>query len=513
MPLGNLGKCRFRPSRGFVNPKIFLYASRQPMVALRLDSQQGHIPPPLGILGVTDRGRSAFNSSIMKNFLRRNVLPICLFSYIFGIVIQWPVTQNMILQRICVRDHDVSVCADINKHPEIQDKVQAEASQYMTMQSVSTDVPGAVMSLILGAASDRIGRKPVMLLPCVGLLLFAIVLLIQATSVGLWWGYLVLAGLFLGGSGGMMSFMTSISNYITDTTLEESRTERLSKTMSFMGLGAIAGMVMSGMVSDRTAFVVCIVCSIVSVSLIYCFVENVIVQKKEAKTDGSVIHEIVQNIRVGAQTLLSGSDAGKRRQLRMLIFAGMVSTGTFMAEGNIVMLYTQRSPFEWAPTTYGIFIALRQVGAVVGQVAGPILFYKLVGSRSLRNDYMLVQLTHIGCLLGATSIGMATSSTLVYFGILFIVLTGPGQPAMGSITSRLVDPSQKGTFTAFSSFLNSLSVPTSAFIFNNMYSWSVSRGIPSFVFFFYGVYSAVVVVLYGSVKPTSDEEASTKKKD
>lgn len=266
----------------------------------------------------------------MKDFLRRNVLPICLFSYIFGIVIQWPVTQNMILQRICVRDHDVSVCADINKHPEIQDKVQAEASQYMTMQSVSTDVPGAVMSLILGAASDRIGRKPVMLLPCVGLLLFAIVLLIQATTVGLWWGYLVLAGLFLGGSGGMMSFMTSISNYITDTTLEESRTERLSKTMSFMGLGAIAGMVTSGMVSDRTAFVVCIVCSIVSVSLIYCFVENVIVRKEEAKTDGGVIREIVQNIKTGAQTLLSGSDAGKRSQLRMLIFAGMVSTGTFM---------------------------------------------------------------------------------------------------------------------------------------------------------------------------------------
>ncbi|PIK36249.1 putative UDP-glucuronic acid decarboxylase 1-like, partial [Apostichopus japonicus] len=44
MPLGT-SKCRFRPSRGFVNPKIFLYASRQPMVALRLDSQQGHIAP------------------------------------------------------------------------------------------------------------------------------------------------------------------------------------------------------------------------------------------------------------------------------------------------------------------------------------------------------------------------------------------------------------------------------------------------------------------------------------
>ena len=38
MQLRILGKCRFRPSGGFVKPKILLYAPRQPMVALRLDS-------------------------------------------------------------------------------------------------------------------------------------------------------------------------------------------------------------------------------------------------------------------------------------------------------------------------------------------------------------------------------------------------------------------------------------------------------------------------------------------
>ena len=35
--LRTVEKCRFRPSGGFVKPKIFLYAPRQPMVALRLD--------------------------------------------------------------------------------------------------------------------------------------------------------------------------------------------------------------------------------------------------------------------------------------------------------------------------------------------------------------------------------------------------------------------------------------------------------------------------------------------
>ena len=46
-----IGKCRFRPYGGFVKPKNFLYAPRQPMVALRLDNPAGtqslaQISPP-----------------------------------------------------------------------------------------------------------------------------------------------------------------------------------------------------------------------------------------------------------------------------------------------------------------------------------------------------------------------------------------------------------------------------------------------------------------------------------
>ena len=41
MQLKTLGKCHFRPSGGFVKAKIFLYAPRQLMVALRLDSLPG----------------------------------------------------------------------------------------------------------------------------------------------------------------------------------------------------------------------------------------------------------------------------------------------------------------------------------------------------------------------------------------------------------------------------------------------------------------------------------------
>ena len=43
--LRTVEKCRFRPSGGFVKPKIFLYAPRQLMVALRLDSLPGTQPP------------------------------------------------------------------------------------------------------------------------------------------------------------------------------------------------------------------------------------------------------------------------------------------------------------------------------------------------------------------------------------------------------------------------------------------------------------------------------------
>lgn len=62
------------------------------------------------------------------------------------------------------------------------------------------------------------------------------------------------------------------------------------------------------------------------------------------------------------------------------------------------------------------FVFICQVATVVGQVAGPIVYFKYIGPRSLRSDYALVQLTHIGFILTTVSTGMATTSSLIYFG-------------------------------------------------------------------------------------------------
>ena len=46
--------------------------------------------------------------------------------------------------------------------------------------------------------------------------------------------YFVVGGILWGCGGGIAAFMSAISNYVTDTTPEETRTEKLSKIFPFI---------------------------------------------------------------------------------------------------------------------------------------------------------------------------------------------------------------------------------------------------------------------------------------
>ncbi|XP_072166936.1 proton-coupled folate transporter-like [Diadema setosum] len=450
------------------------------------------------------------------------MIRVVLFIFMTGLVMQFPVTQHLIVDMACKRlDYADEVCSDLSKHPEAEDAVQAEASRIMIWQSVFCDIPGAMSALILGAQSDKVGRKPIMLMPIVGstLLVFTLLLgsLLQKASMM----FLLTSSVVLGLSGGIGTFMTAVTNFVTDSTPEEQRTERLSKTMPFMGLGMIAGFISSGFLTQTFGVTaVYLIDFLMMISVVYVVVFHLEEPSRESSADDGrikdkpigVVASARENLTAGVRVFTSQKSRTAKLQLAVLTISGMVGMAIMVAEGNLLMLYTKKAPFSFTPTTFSLHTALKNGLGIVGQAVGTTVFFRVVGERSIRNDFILLQIASLGGCAIHIFTGLASSSALLWFSTVLVMFCTPAQSASGSIVSRLVSPQQKGAFMSLGTFLNTLAVPVASFVLNNIYSASVQTR-PGLVFLFIATVHAVVFsALTYVVMFTLDRQAKDEKK-
>ena len=186
-------------------------------------------------------------TDVTPSGFRRFGFPLVLFLYMAAFAMIFPISQNVFITKICLERYERDICDNLSQNPEEESLVQAASSKLFTVQSIFTDVPGAISALLLGALSDRIGRKKVLLMPCIGAFLFGMVMIFQVGIPIVHLPLVVLSCLIFGVSGGIHTFITAAINMITDSTPEEYRTERISRTMPFIGLGVLVGMVSSGL--------------------------------------------------------------------------------------------------------------------------------------------------------------------------------------------------------------------------------------------------------------------------
>ena len=105
-------------------------------------------------------------------------------------------------------------------------QVQEQSSQFQIALSLCNTLPSLLVCLIYGSWSDRVGRKPLIVLGMCGALLdtvcvFFTILLDLPLSV-------MLFGSFLNGIGGYLTgLFLAVMAYVTDTTGREDRPLRL----------------------------------------------------------------------------------------------------------------------------------------------------------------------------------------------------------------------------------------------------------------------------------------------
>ena len=287
----------------------------------------------------------------------------------------------------------------------------------------------------LGALSDRIGRRPVLLYSMGGMCLN---FLITAWAPSLAW-------LFVGRIiGGMSSASMSVASaYASDISTRENRAKSFGKIGAAFGLGFICGPMLGGLLGDadlRLPFFVAALLSGANLVYGYFFVPESLAPGVRAPFDWSRLNPLAALLR-----LL------RRKDLRgVVVVITLVTFGQMMLQSTWVLYTTFR--FGWTPRDNGI--AMFCVGLVSAVVQAGLLAV-------LIRRFGEVRLSLLGIGSGALAFlayGLATQGWMMYLIILCNVLAFAATPALQAIVSKATPSAEQGELMGSLQSIGSLGV-------------------------------------------------------
>jgi len=279
-----------------------------------------------------------------------------------------------------------------------------------------------VFAPVLGALSDRLGRRPVLLISLAGA---AINYVVMAFAPQLW--MLLLGRAVAGLTGANISVATA---YITDISPEDKRARRFGLFNATFGIGFIFGPVLGGVLGDywlRLPF-------IAAAALNACNLLLALVVLPESRTPS---RDKVDFAALNPLRPLRWVFSMKSLIPVIAVFFVLSATGE--AYGTCWALWG-REAFQWNGLRIGLSLGTFGVCQSLAQAFLPGPAVKLLGERGA------IVTGIAGACVGLVVMAFATRGWTVVAIMPVFVLGGIGVPALQSYASRLVDESQQGQF-------------------------------------------------------------------
>ena len=326
-------------------------------------------------------------------------------------------------------------------------------------------VASFIGSPVLGALSDRYGRRPILLLGFMGM---AISFFVTAAANALW--MLVVVRLF---SGAMQANISVAQAYVADITPPEDRARRFGLVGAMFGVGFIVGPVLGGLLGDidvRLPFVLAGCMALLNGCYgLFVLPESLPPQRRRP----------FEWKRANPVSALRGL-AGLKGVGALVVVIALASLAQFMLHMSWV-LYA-KFKFGWGPGQVGW--SLFAVGVVSAVSQGLIL-------KRLLKRFAPQKLAVVGMLVGALTYlgyGLAPEGWVIFVVMLLGLVSGAAPAAMQSIISNAADARSQGQTMGSVASLNSLMAVLAPVIALELLRWvshfpagDIWIGLPFFV--------------------------------
>ncbi len=278
-----------------------------------------------------------------------------------------------------------------------------------------------VFAPLLGALSDRYGRRPVLLLSLTGL---GLDYLLLSFAPNLWWLFLgrVLAGI-TGAS------ITVANAYLADVTAPEHRARSFGLLGATFGVGFILGPALGGVLGDvnaRLPFLAAAVLALLNAAYGFFILPESLPPERRGTPERLRLSPLAPLAVLGHYPLV-------RNLAAAFVLLGLAQQTIF----STWVLFTTRV-LGWTATQNGLALALVGLLSAVVQAGLVGTAVRVLGERG-------AILTGLG--LGVMQyllLGAARTDGLLYASIVLGSLAGIAGPAIQGLISRRVDPTEQG---------------------------------------------------------------------
>jgi DHA1 family tetracycline resistance protein-like MFS transporter len=316
---------------------------------------------------------------------------------------------------------------------------------YIGLMTALYAVMQFVFAPVLGSLSDRIGRRPVLLVSLAGA---AVNYLFLAFAPTLW---MLLLGRAI---AGLTSANISVAMaYITDISPEETRARRFGLFNAMFGIGFIVGPVLGGALGDhwlRLPFIAAAMLNAGNLLLAFFLLPESRAPSRE-KMDLA-----------GLNPFRPLRWVFSMKSLLPIVFIFFVFSATGEAYGTCWALWGSDT-FQWNGLTVGLSLGTFGVCQTLAQAFLPGPAVKLLGERA-------AILTGIaGVCVALVVMAFATQGWMIFAIMPVFALGGIGVPALQSLATRQVDESQQGQFQGVLASAVSLASIVSPLFFSSFY--------------------------------------------
>ena len=308
-----------------------------------------------------------------------------------------------------------------------------------------------IFSPILGAWSDRFGRRPVILISCFGL---SVDYVFMALAPSLRW---LLVGRLI--SGITTSNVATAFAYVTDVTKPEERAKPFGLISAAFGLGFVIGPAVGGWLGNmnlRFPFWAAAALSFGNALYGYFVLPESLPPERRAKSAWHMANSL------GALRLL--------RSNTELAGLAVVTTLYYLAHNSLPSMWALYTEYRYAWSRRDVGLSLSVVGVCAAVVSGALVgpFVKRFGERRSLLSGLLFGT------IGFAGFAVATRGWMLMAVIPFIALWGIAAPAIQSLMARHVDPTAQGKLQGAINSLRAVTGMAGPVLFTQVFAVAIS---------------------------------------